>query len=80
MPGIDGMEVLEKIKQDVELKKIPVIVLTVVDEARTIERCHKLGCSMYIVKPAESESFADTVQKIGLFLSAVEIPRVSMVE
>ena len=73
IPETDGMEVLEKIKQSRKLRKIPVIILTVIDDANTIEQCHNLGCSIYIVKPTEYEEFADTVQKIGHFLSAVEL-------
>jgi len=77
MPKIDGIEVLEKIKQDPNLKKIPVVMLTTTDDPVTIERCHDLGCSVYIVKPVEYEDFTDAVHKIGLFLSVVEIPQVS---
>jgi CheY-like chemotaxis protein len=77
MPKIDGIEVLEKIKQDPNLKKIPVVMLTTTDDPVTIERCHDLGCSVYIVKPVEYEDFTDAVHKIGLFLSVVEIPQLS---
>ena len=77
MPKIDGVEVLGKLKQDPELKKIPVIMLTTTDDPRTVERCHKLGCSVYIVKPVEYQDFADAVRKIGLLLSVVEIPQIS---
>lgn len=73
IPGVDGVEVLEKIKQDTNLKKIPVIILTAADNPDIIERCHKLGCSTYIVKPAKDEDFEKTIQKIGHFLSVVEI-------
>ncbi len=79
MPKINGVEVLEKIKQDEELKKIPVIMLTTTDDPRTIERCHSLGCSVYIVKPVEYEGFIDAVRKIGLFLSVVEVPQINKV-
>src|SRR4030042_3038719 len=75
MPKIDGIEVLEKVKQDPELKKIPVIMLTPTDDPRTVERCHKLGCSVYIVKPVEYQDFADAVRKVGLLLSVVEVPQ-----
>ncbi|MHC4437201.1 MAG: response regulator [Planctomycetota bacterium] len=71
--GIDGVEILEKIKQDEKLKRIPVIILTAKDDPHTIERCHILGCSTYIVKPAGHEDFEETVHKIGNFLSVVEI-------
>jgi CheY-like chemotaxis protein len=77
MPKIDGVEVLGKLKQDPELKKIPVIMLTTTDDPRTVERCHKLGCSVYIVKPVEYQDFADAVRKVGLLLSVVEIPQIS---
>jgi CheY-like chemotaxis protein len=77
MPKIDGVEVLDKLKQDPELKKIPVIMLTTTDDPRTVERCHKLGCSVYIVKPVEYQDFADAVRKVGLLLSVVEIPQIS---
>ncbi len=80
MPKIDGVEVLEKLKQDSELKKIPVIMLTTTDDPITIERCHGFGCSVYIVKPVEYEDFTDAVRKIGLFLSVVEIPQISGVK
>lgn len=73
IPGVDGVEVLEKIKQDTKLKKIPVIILTAADDVDIIERCHNLGCSTYIVKPTKYEDFEETIQKIGHFLSVVEI-------
>ena len=62
---------------DEKLKKMPVIVLTTTDDPRAIEKCHELGCSVYIVKPVEYESFSDAVSKIGLFLSVVEVPQIS---
>ena len=71
--GVDGVEVLEKIKQDAKLKRIPVIILTATDDPHTIERCHILGCSTYITKPMGNEDFEETVYKIGRFLSVIEI-------
>lgn len=77
MPKIDGIEVLAKIKQDKELKKIPIIILTTTDEPRVVERCHSLGCSIYIVKPVEYESFIDAIRKVGMFLTVVRIPQIN---
>ncbi len=71
--GVDGVEILEKIKQDEKLKRIPVIILTATDNPQIIEQCHDLGCSTYIVKPTGQEDFEETVHKIGHFLSVVEI-------
>jgi DNA-binding NarL/FixJ family response regulator len=72
LTDIGGVEVLEKIKADARLSKIPVIMLTAVDDANTIDRCYDLGCSTYIVKPAKYEDFAEIVRNIGSFLSVVE--------
>jgi CheY-like chemotaxis protein len=73
LPKVDGMKVLEKIKQDAQLKKIPVMILTARDDQNTIDRCHELGCSTYIVKPTGQEDLEASIQKIGHFLSVVEI-------
>lgn len=71
--GMDGVVLLEKIKQDTRSKKIPVIILTATDDPHIIEKCYNLGCSTYIVKPAERKDFEETIQKIGNFLSVIEI-------
>ena len=72
LPDVGAVEVLEKIKADGQLSKIPVIVLTTVDDPHTIDRCYDLGCSTYVVKPAKNEDFAEIIQNIGSFLSVVE--------
>jgi len=41
-----------------------------------IERCHSLGCSVYIVKPVEYQDFEEAVRKVGLLLSVVEVPQI----
>ena len=76
MPKVDGVDVLTKIKTHPEYKKIPVIMLSTTDDPKEISRCHELGCSIYIVKPVEYESFVDAIQRVGLFLSIVEVPSI----
>jgi len=76
LPEIDGVEVLEKMKEDERLRKIPAIVLTAEDDPQTVDRCYDLGCSTYVVKPAGDEDFQESIKKIGYFLSAVEIASV----
>lgn len=80
IPKTDGIKVLEQIKSDGSFNKMPVIVLTVSDEPTKIDRCHKLGCNMYIVKPSDYEEFSDTVEKIGQFLSVIEMPKIDDTE
>jgi len=77
MPQVDGAEVLRQVKEDKELRKIPVIMLTTTDDPREVERCHALGCSSYIVKPVDYDKFADGIKNLGLFISLVEVPQIS---
>lgn len=77
MPKINGIEVLTQIKEDAELKKLPVIMLTTTNDPREIEKCHALGCSNYISKPVEYEKFTETIQQLGLFLKIVQIPKLN---
>jgi CheY-like chemotaxis protein len=77
MPQVDGVEVLRQIKQDSELRKIPVIMLTTTDDPREVERCHEFGCSSYIVKPVDYDKFAEAIKSLGLFISLVEVPQIS---
>lgn len=51
LPGTDGREVLRRIKQDGNLKTIPVIVFTTSNNPKDIEDCYKYGVNSYIVKP-----------------------------
>ncbi len=80
MPKVDGIEVLRQIKQDKELCKIPVVMLTTTDDPREIERCHAIGCNVYITKPIDYENFVDSIRKLGLFLLVVSIPKVNSEE
>lgn len=51
LPGIDGREVLRRIKQDEDLRKIPVVVFTTSNNPKDIEDCYQYGANSYIVKP-----------------------------
>lgn len=73
MPLMDGIEVLEKIKTNTELKEIPVIMLTTTDDPREVEACYKIGCNMYITKPVKFDKLASILTRLGLFLQIVKI-------
>ena len=74
MPKVDGLEVLERVKSDLALRRMPIIVITTASDIRAVEQCHQLGCCMYLVKPVEYEKFVEMMQKVGSFLSIVELP------
>jgi len=77
MPKVDGIEVLRQIKADPELRKLPVIMLTTTDDSREVERCHQLGCNVYIQKPVDYEKFAEAIRRLGLFVLMLLVPPVN---
>lgn len=74
MPKVDGVEVLRQVKEDPELRKIPVTIITTTDNPREVEKCHELGCSSYITKPIDYDKFVKAIRILGLFLLVVEMP------
>lgn len=74
MPCVDGVEVLRRMKAHEDTKQIPVIMLTTTDDPREIERCYRLGCSVYLTKPVEYGAFVEAVNRLGLLLQVVIVP------
>jgi CheY-like chemotaxis protein len=67
MPKISGMQVLERVKADPNLKSIPIVILTSSQEDPDIARCYALGANSYIVKPVESNNFFNAIKEIGMY-------------
>jgi CheY-like chemotaxis protein len=74
MPRLGGFELLRRIKEDKELSRIPVFVLTTTDDPVELDRCYALGASACIVKPVDYATFSDTVQRLAQFLLTARIP------
>ena len=76
LPGIDGRDVLEQIKQDAELKSIPVVVMTGSDSEDDIVRSYQSYANCYLTKPITIEGFAKVVRAIDDFwFSVVRLPK-----
>lgn len=71
MPGVDGTEVLARMKDDIEARDVPVIMLTSTDNPHEIENCYDLQCSAYIIKPVTYAKYIDAMRKVGLFPSVI---------
>ncbi len=75
LPKIDGREVLEQIKNDPNLKRIPVIVLTTSDAQSDILKMYDSHANCYITKPVDFAQFINVVKSIENFwLSIVQLP------
>ena len=73
LPKVDGREVLEKIKADDELKRIPVVVLTSSQADADILQTYDLHASSYIVKPVDLDQFSRVVESIENFWFTVVV-------
>lgn len=67
MPKVTGIEALEKIKVDPEIKHIPVIMLTASEMERDMVKAYELGVNAYVVKPIDFSEYKETVVSIGSF-------------
>ncbi len=76
MPGIDGIEVLRRLKADERLRKLPVIMLTTTDDPRDVDACYAAGCNNYLTKPVAFDRFAEVIRRLGLFISVVKVSKV----
>jgi two-component system, chemotaxis family, response regulator Rcp1 len=75
LPKKNGQEVLAEIKEDPELKRIPVIILTVSKAEEDILRSYNLHANCYITKPVELDQFLIAVKGIENFwLAIVKLP------
>jgi CheY-like chemotaxis protein len=76
LPGTDGREVLTEIKQDDQLKQIPVIVLTTSNDARDVDSCYQAGANSYIQKPVDMEGFIRAIERLkGYWFEVVVLPQ-----
>ena len=64
MPGIDGFEVLRRVKAEPDVKRIPVIILTSSREEGDLALSYDCGANSYLVKPVSFEGFLKVVQQV----------------
>ena len=74
MPKVDGIEVLRQIKNDPQLKMIPVVVLTSSREEQDLVSSYQLGVNAYIVKPVGFPEFVEAVKQVGAFWAVFNEP------
>ncbi len=74
MPKVSGMQVLEKVKGDPDLKSIPVVILTSSQEDPDIANCYELGANSYIVKPVDSNKFFEAIKEMGMYWMILSQP------
>jgi CheY-like chemotaxis protein len=75
MPKKDGLEALEEIKNDPDLRRIPVVVLTTSKAEEDIIRSYNLGVSGFIAKPVTFGGLVEAIKALGRYwFEIVELP------
>ena len=77
LPRRDGREVLAEVKDDVDLRTIPVIVLTTSQADEDVLRSYQLHANAYVTKPVDFDGFIEAIRQIDhFFVSVVQLPAV----
>jgi two-component system response regulator len=71
MPRMDGLEVLQRIRSEEELKRLPVVILSSSREESDLARSWDLGVNAYVVKPVDVDQFFNAVKTIGTFWAVI---------
>ncbi|MCM2505603.1 response regulator [Aureimonas altamirensis] len=74
LPKLDGLQVLERIKTDDDLKHIPVVMLTASKEESDLVRSYSLGVNAFVVKPVDFKEFFKAIQDVGVFWAILNEP------
>lgn len=67
LPKVDGLEVLEKIRADKELRCIPTIILTTSEAEVDITKAYDFNVNSYLVKPLDVEKFSKMIETFGFY-------------
>lgn len=64
MPGLDGRRFLRRVKEDDDLRPIPVVVMTTSNDSRDVESCYDAGANTYVCKPVVWSEFTAAITRL----------------
>jgi two-component system response regulator len=67
LPRVDGLEVLQRIRQDDRTRLVPVVILTSSKEQEDLVRSYSLGANSYVRKPIDLNQFISAIQQLGMY-------------
>lgn len=75
LPGSDGREILRSVKQDEQLKTIPIVVFTTSSNPKDIETCYRYGANSYLIKPVNFGQMKTSVcLALDYWFKAISLP------
>lgn len=75
LPKVDGLEVLERVKSDPDIRHVPIVMLTASREESDLIRSYKHGVNAFVVKPVSFKEFFQAIRDLGVFWAILnELP------
>lgn len=74
LPKVSGLEVLEQIKKDLQLKVVPIVMLTSSREEIDLASSYQCGVNAYVVKPVTFSQFVQALRELGVFWAQLNEP------
>ncbi|WP_132980464.1 MULTISPECIES: response regulator [unclassified Pigmentiphaga] len=74
LPKMDGLELLQLIREDRGLQNVPVVMLTSSSEESDLVRAYDLGVNAYVVKPVDFPEFVRAIGELGVFWAVLNEP------
>jgi CheY-like chemotaxis protein len=74
LPKLNGLEVLKEVRDDPQLRSVPVVMLTSSQEESDVVRSYELGVNAYVVKPVIFEQFVSAIADLGVFWAVLNEP------
>ena len=73
LPKRNGVEVLAFIKSQSDLKRIPVVMLTVSKRDEDVVNSYEYGCNSFLQKPVEFDKFVELIKEVGLYWGLLNV-------
>ena len=74
LPKVNGLEVLQKVRDTGRLRSMPVVMLTSSQEESDVVKSYELGVNAYVVKPVEFKQFVTAIADLGIFWAVLNEP------
>lgn len=71
LPKVNGLEVLQRLREDERTNLLPVVILTSSDEERDMVQSYEGGANSFVRKPLDFKEFAETVANMGVYWQAI---------
>ncbi|MCC6862707.1 MAG: response regulator [Bryobacterales bacterium] len=73
LPGLDGLEVLRRVRLDPRTQMLPVVIFTSSTEPRDVTAGYTLGCNSYVRKPVDFSEFVETVRLFARYWLSLNV-------